>query len=141
MTLQFRGCEVGSQQAVYGSWESNPRGQHFIIWFDNTYDYETGESDIERRETEVYPASVGLITPWRDKYDTPIYTGDLLDFDPEVWGGHFEPEEVTMDKVLGQFGLCGCASDIAHHRAIVGRAFKVPKPISYLFDDPDELPF
>lgn len=64
-----------------------------------------------------------IFTGMYDKEGTPIYVGDLLDFDEREWGQKFTPEKVPplLDFVEG-WPLSGTYCDVGTFRKVVNKA-------------------
>ena len=66
-------------------------------------------------------------TGLKDENGVEIYSGDILDFYEPEWGGKFDPEVVTMEKIIGEWGLCGSPSDVIQWRSVIGNIYENPE--------------
>lgn len=113
MERKFRAKRIDNGEWVYGDFMRRPSGA-FI-----TYICEAGffQHFVDEK-------TVGQLTPLTDRLGNQIYEGDLLDFDETEWGGKFTPEVVTMEKLIGGWGLAGSKEDLKSWRAVIGNIYQ-----------------
>jgi len=99
-----------------------------IEYLDKTTHHGNWTEPHYKKHNNLYePIPLMQYTGLKDKNGVEIYEGDILDFDEVEWGGKFEPEVITIEKIIGDFELCGGLQDIKEWRQVIGNIHENPE--------------
>lgn len=76
---------------------------------------------------ELVPMEGIKIMQFTGKYDcnnTPIYEGDIIEFDREEWGGDDNIHTVEWDDDNAEWSWGGGTTNDMHHRTVIGNIYQ-----------------